>query len=219
VDIAFRWGESADVADRRTFLSVSAAAAAAAPVLGGAAPAVAAPQAWSGPGQPAQPQPPDAQLRALLREIDARRIEATVRKLASFGTRHTLSSQDDPVRGIGAARDWIFDRLTRYAAASGGRMTVEKQTFIQPVSSRIPVPTPITNIIATLRWAPGTEPDLAGYEVVWRESTAPDWTHVIAVGNVSTATVDLAKDNVQFGVRAVDTAGHRSPAAAPQPSA
>jgi hypothetical protein len=78
--------------------------------------------------------------------------------------------------------------------------------------------TALTNA-STLRWTLGAEPDLAGYEIVWRDSTAPDWTHVIEVGKVATATVDLSKDNVQFGVRAVDTAGHRSPAAAPAPSA
>jgi Zn-dependent M28 family amino/carboxypeptidase len=70
----------------------------------------------------------------------------------------------------------------------------------------------------TLRWQPGPEPDLAGYEVLWRETTAPDWTHVLPVGNVTTATLDLSKDNVFFGVRAVDATGHRSPVAAPQPS-
>jgi hypothetical protein len=468
------------MADRRTLLSVSAAAAVAAPVLGATA-ADAAPHTVRGPGRPYRPQTPDRELRALLREIDHRRIEAIVKRLAAFGTRHTLSSQTDPVRGIGAAANWIFDQMTGYAAASGGRMTVEKQSFVQPVSSRIPVPTTITNLIttlrgdttpdriyvvtghydsrvtdvlnftddapgadddasgvatvlelirvlstrhsestivfaavageeqglygsdhmaqvlkaagadiqgmfsndivgtgdahdgtpndpqtlrlfvegvpttetpaqasirqsvggendgpsrqlgrfvanvadnsatgmsirvvwrrdrylrgsdhisfllrgypaarfteprenfnhehqnvrvengvqfgdlpefcdfgyiarvarvnavtlwslargpstpkgvfidttaltnlSTLRWTLGTEPDLAGYEIVWRESTAPDWTHVIDVGKVATATVDLSKDNVQFGVRAVDTAGHRSPAAAPAPSA
>jgi Zn-dependent M28 family amino/carboxypeptidase len=70
----------------------------------------------------------------------------------------------------------------------------------------------------TLRWTLGTEPDLAGYEVVWRETTAPDWTGVIPVGKVSTVTVDISKDNVQFGVRAVDSSGHRSPAASPVPA-
>ena len=74
-----------------------------------------------------------------------------VRKLVSFGTRHTLSTQDDPTRGIGAARDWIFAELQRYAAASDGRMTVELQSYIQPPAARIPVPTRITNVIATLR--------------------------------------------------------------------
>jgi hypothetical protein len=36
------------------------------------------------------------------------------------------------------------------------------------------------------------------------------------VGNVTTVTLDISKDNVQFGLRAVDQAGHRSPAAFPQ---
>ena len=42
------------------------------------------------------------------------------------------------MRGIGAARDWIYEQLQRYAAASGGRMTVELQSFIQPVSPADP---------------------------------------------------------------------------------
>jgi hypothetical protein len=123
---------------RRTFLAASAAAAAA----GVAAPAQAAERRTA---------TPDPALRAILRDVDPRRIEAIIRKLVSFGTRHTLSVQDDPVRGIGAARDWIFAELQRFAAVSGGRMTVEQQSFIQPVSPRVPAPTRITNVIATLR--------------------------------------------------------------------
>jgi len=71
----------------------------------------------------------------------------------------------------------------------------------------------------TLTWDANTEPDLAGYEVVWRETTAPDWTNVIDVGNVTAVTLDMSKDNVQFGVRAVDQSGHRSPVAFPQVAA
>jgi hypothetical protein len=52
--------------------------------------------------------------------------------LAAFGTRHTLSSQTDPNRGIGAATNWIYDQFQKYAADSDGRLTFEKQTFIQP---------------------------------------------------------------------------------------
>jgi hypothetical protein len=76
--------------------------------------------------------------------------------------------------------------------------------------------TQLTNL-STLSWRRGTEPDLAGYEIVWRDSAATGWTHVIDAGDVTSATIDLAKDNVQFGIRAYDTAGHRSPAAAPAP--
>ncbi|WP_041832650.1 M28 family metallopeptidase [Actinoplanes sp. N902-109] len=142
---------------RRTFLSASAAAALSASAGVAATPASAATAPASagsrGAGEGANGLPkqvPDVQLRALLREIDPHRIETIVRRLAAFGTRHTLSSQDDPVRGIGAARDWILEQFQTYAAASGGRMTVELQSYIQPPASRIPAPTRISNIVATL---------------------------------------------------------------------
>ncbi|GAA5190537.1 M20/M25/M40 family metallo-hydrolase [Rugosimonospora acidiphila] len=482
--------EAHKTSTRRAFLSAGTAAAVAAtsaPLI--AAPLIADPAyaggsgkngAAPGPGGPVHPQRPDRELRKLLSEVDRHRIEATVNRLVAFGTRHTSSTQTDPVRGIGAATTWVYNQLSAYAAASGGRMTVERQSFLQPVSPSIPVPTQMTNVIATLRgdvsperiyvatahldsrvtdvlnftddapgadddgsgvavllelarllatrhvkatiilgivvgeeqglygsafmakqlkaagakiqgmfsndivgassafdgtppdphtlrlfvegvptsetpgqaatrqsvggendgpsrqlgrfvtsvadnddtdmrirviwrrdrylrgsdhvsflqqgypaarfteprenynhehndvavvdgvqhgdlpqfcdfaymtrvakvnattlwslaqapgtpanarivattltnlstltWTRGTEPDLAGYEVLWRETTADDWTNVISVGDVTTATIDLVKDNVCFGIRAVDTAGHRSPVASPQPS-
>lgn len=68
----------------------------------------------------------------------------------------------------------------------------------------------------TLSWNANPEPNLAGYEVVTRETTSPDWTDAMNVGNVTTVTLDIAKDNLQFGLRAVDRAGNRSPVAFPQ---
>ncbi|WP_370947312.1 M20/M25/M40 family metallo-hydrolase [Amycolatopsis sp. cg5] len=134
---------------RRAFLSASAAVSAVA--LTGI-PAGAEELGDRGPGKPIGPQRPDAELRAILREIDERRVEATVRRLVAFGTRHTLSSQTDPNRGIGAARDWIFAELKKVAATSGGRMTVELQSYVQPPAPpRIPVATTITNVVATLK--------------------------------------------------------------------
>ena len=70
---------------------------------------------------------------------------------------------------------------------------------------------------STLRWDANTSADLSGYEVVVRESTAPEWDTVIPVGDVTDVTLDISKDNVQFGVRAVDTKGHHSPAGFPRP--
>ncbi|WP_151485153.1 M28 family metallopeptidase [Streptomyces albicerus] len=132
---------------RRTVLTATAAAGAAS--VGAAA--TTAEAAESGSRPPATAQPPSRELRALLREIDPARIEATVRKLVSFGTRHTLSIQDDPARGIGAARDWILAEMRSYAAASGGRMTAELQSYVQEPAPRIPTATRITNVVATLR--------------------------------------------------------------------
>jgi hypothetical protein len=97
---------------------------------------------------------------AMLRDIDADRIERTIRKLVSFGTRSTLSSQDDPVRGIGAARDWLLGEYQEISRRNGGRLRGELQSFVQPAgSSRIPVDTVITNVVATL---PGTQPESVG---------------------------------------------------------
>lgn len=100
----------------------------------------------------------DPEISRMVREIDARHIETTIRKLVSFGTRNTLSDQNNPNRGIGAARDWLFAEFQKAAAQSGGRMTVEKQTFEQPKAARVPQPTMITNIVATLK---GTQAESA----------------------------------------------------------
>lgn len=69
----------------------------------------------------------------------------------------------------------------------------------------------------TLRWAPNTEPNLAGYRIVWRETTSPFWEHSLDVpATVTRRTMPgLSKDNVLFGVEAFDTAGHVSPAVYP----
>ncbi|MEJ7709222.1 MAG: M28 family peptidase [Pyrinomonadaceae bacterium] len=77
-----------------------------------------------------------------------------VRKLVSFGTRNTLSVQNDKARGIGAARDWLFEEFSKLNRDANSRLSVELQTFEQPVAARIPQPTKITNVVATL---PGTE--------------------------------------------------------------
>jgi hypothetical protein len=67
----------------------------------------------------------------------------------------------------------------------------------------------------TLRWSRAPEPDTAGYEVVRRSTTAPDWEHVHDVGDVLEATLAFNKDDWLFGVRAYDRDGHRSPVAFP----
>ncbi|MCK6477992.1 MAG: M28 family metallopeptidase [Phycisphaerales bacterium] len=62
-----------------------------------------------------------------------------------------------------------------------------------------------------LRWSPSAEPDVAGYEVVWRDTTSPTWDHVKDVGDATTASFELSKDDWFFGVRAYDQDGYRSP--------
>jgi hypothetical protein len=97
------------------------------------------------------PQAPDAELKEMLDVIDPVRIEAIIEKLVSFGTRHTLSTQNSTTRGIGAARDWIASEMRTYAAESEGRMTITVPGYIQPIASRITFPTKISNVLATIK--------------------------------------------------------------------
>lgn len=94
---------------------------------------------------------------SMLRSVSANRIESDIRKLVSFGTRNTLSTQDNPNRGIGAARDWIFNEFEKISRDCGGCLIVEKQSFTQPKAPRVPEPTLLTNVIATLKGS--TDPD------------------------------------------------------------
>ena len=100
---------------------------------------------------------PDPEVAKMIREISAKRIETDIRKLVSFGTRNTLSVQDDPNRGIGAARDWLFAEFQRISAECGGCLDVQKQSFVQPKAGRIPEPTTLTNVFAVLKGT--TDPD------------------------------------------------------------
>jgi hypothetical protein len=99
---------------------------------------------------------PNRQIQRIVREISASNIEAIIRKLAAFHTRHTLSETESDTRGIGAARRWIKAELERYSRESGGRLRVEFDEFIEQPVRRIPEPTRIVNVVATL---PGTKPE------------------------------------------------------------
>ena len=85
---------------------------------------------------------------------DPARLKASVEKLVSFGTRHTLSSPTDPKRGIGAARRWAAAELAAIGKACGGCITVEtiERVFTAP---RIPNG---ANVVDVLGVQPGSEP-------------------------------------------------------------
>ncbi|KAH7385225.1 putative zinc metalloprotease [Phaeosphaeria sp. MPI-PUGE-AT-0046c] len=97
------------------------------------------------------PQMPEDEVVAMLDEINPANIEATITKLVSFGTRHTLATFNSSTRGIHAARDWIASEMRGYAEKSEGRMTVEVQSYLQGISSRIPFPVVISNVVATIK--------------------------------------------------------------------
>jgi Zn-dependent M28 family amino/carboxypeptidase len=98
-----------------------------------------------------QPPAKSAVVEKIVREVSAKNIKATIEKLAGFGTRNTLSDTASETRGIGAARRWLKSEFERYAQSSNGRMAVEFFESLAPVSQRIPSPTRVVNVVATLR--------------------------------------------------------------------
>jgi hypothetical protein len=98
----------------------------------------------------------DLVIKNMIDEVSDKNIEVNVRKLVSFGTRHTLSDTLSKTTGIGAARNWIKSEFEKYSKESGGRLKVAFDTFIQPADGRrVPKDATLKNVIATL---PGTDP-------------------------------------------------------------
>jgi hypothetical protein len=100
--------------------------------------------AWCAPGDP---NPKIAQIVA---EISPQRIESTIRKLVSFGTRNSLSDAQSDTRGIGAARRWIKAELERCSREAGGRLQVAFDEHLIESGVRVPRPTNFVNVVATL---------------------------------------------------------------------
>jgi len=112
-----------------------------------------------------------------------------------------------------------FDYIARVARVNGAALWNLATAPGTPKNVQIHATAPLNFAgvnTTTLTWNANPEPNLAGYQVVTRETTSPDWTDTIDVGNATTVTLDISKDNVQFGLRAVDQAGNRSPVAFPQ---
>ena len=92
----------------------------------------------------APPPSVDARLRAIVAPVSEAQLRHTIETLVGFGTRHTLSSQTDPKRGIGAALNW-----TEAQFKSFGLETVRPcETF---TGKRIPNPTPVCDMVAIQR--------------------------------------------------------------------
>ncbi|PIX59697.1 MAG: aminopeptidase [Lysobacterales bacterium CG_4_10_14_3_um_filter_64_11] len=126
----------------RLFLSAAAATAIATGLLA-ANTAVAADAARAAPIASNQPQ-----IAQIVADISAARIDAHIRKLVSFHTRHTLSDTTSDSTGIGAARRWIKAELERCGA---GRLEVRFDSYVQPAGGRLNRDTEIVNVVATLK--------------------------------------------------------------------
>src|SRR6266508_4395571 len=154
------WHLNANLTKR--FLPVKLRNAAGAAFLVGALSAAAALRGQD-PAEPPQGQPSGKSLPppagAIPRKsVDEKALRATVEELAACGTRHSLSSWEDPKRGIGCGRDRIVARLTEIARESGGSLSVTVDSFEATAPRTREKPVRLENVLAFL---PGSDPKLA----------------------------------------------------------
>lgn len=98
----------------------------------------------------------DLEIRKMISEIKTENLEATIHKLVSFGTRHTLSDTKNKTKGMGAAQQWVKSEFDKAALESGGRLTSTIDYFTAKADGkRIPTDSYIGNVMATLK---GTDP-------------------------------------------------------------
>jgi Zn-dependent M28 family amino/carboxypeptidase len=99
----------------------------------------------------AQPLPIEHPLlHDLAGQVSADRERATIAKLVSFGTRHTLSETKSETRGIGAARRWVAGEFAAMSRDCGGCLTIETPSQVF-TGRRIPSPTEVMDVLAIQR--------------------------------------------------------------------
>jgi Zn-dependent M28 family amino/carboxypeptidase len=98
-----------------------------------------------------QPSPTEhALLHELAAQVSPSQEHATIAKLVSFGTRHTLSDTRSETRGIGAARRWVASEFQAISKDCGGCLTVETPSEMF-TGRRVPNPTEVMDIVAIQR--------------------------------------------------------------------
>lgn len=95
------------------------------------------------------PKSIDPTVKRIVDEVSEERMAASMKKLESFGTRHILSPTDDPSRGTGAARRWLFEEFQSYSS----RLQVSYDKYRVKKQGRLPRDVELVNVIAVL---PGT---------------------------------------------------------------
>lgn len=99
----------------------------------------------------------DAEISKMVSEVSADSLQSYITTLVAFGTRNTLSTQTDPKRGIGAARNWVLKKFNEFAKNSNGRLTAMiDTTTLLPNGKRIDKAVLLGNVVATLK---GTDPN------------------------------------------------------------
>src|SRR5580698_9965243 len=94
----------------------------------------------------------DPEIAGMVKEVNADSLQSYIKMMVSYGTRSTVSSTTDRLRGIGAARNWVLMKFREFAGASGGRMTAVVDTTTYPADGRrVKSDINLGNVVATLK--------------------------------------------------------------------
>ncbi len=96
----------------------------------------------------------DPVIAKMVSEVSKDSLQSYIKKLVSFGTRNTLSTQTDPNRGIGAARKWVLSHFIESGKQANGRLTAIIDTVtLQKDGRRVDTTLLLGNVMATLKGA------------------------------------------------------------------
>lgn len=99
----------------------------------------------------------DPEISSMVSGVSSDSLQSYISTLVAFGTRNTLSTQTDPKKGIGAARNWVLGKFNEFAKNSSGRLTATiDTTTIQADGRRVDKPVLLGNVMATLK---GSDPN------------------------------------------------------------
>ncbi len=110
-----------------------------------------------------------AQVTKVAAEISAERLKSDIEKLASFGTRHTASEARNPIKGIGAASNWLAQQLEgvntvggapALGPKAGGMVKVFQEVWSEPAGELLPDETQLVNHVGFIR---GKRPEAENY--------------------------------------------------------
>jgi hypothetical protein len=153
-----------------------------------------------------------------------------------FNHQHQNVREEDGIQYGDLLKYDDFDYIARVARLNAATMAALASAPAAPVSVQYAPPPRVFTIALNnteITWDPAPDtPSDTKYEIVWRPLAAPDWTRSILADKLASVpagkfsatdghyaiTIPVSKDNVVFGVRAVDAKGHRSPAVVPWPA-
>jgi hypothetical protein len=136
--------------------------------------------------------------------------------LENFNHQHQTPRVENGIEYVDDIKFDDFNYIANVARLNSATLATLASAPGQPL--KVAVLNPPYDTRTTLRWEkPAGFPAGATFEVVYRDTDQPDWTSFVSAGDNTTIALPMSKDNVIFGVRSVDTAGHRSPAVYPVP--